>query len=549
MPTSDRGRAEGVQEHGERGGQVGLELAEPVERDERVRALGILRAFGIPHDRRDHVRSDASAMVELQHVERVVPLEQRPHQRTVVAVEGPDRQRPADVPPHHRIAERAPTTEPLDVGLQIGPAVGVKVDLLGARLTSRAVGLEEQLVDEEGEFGQLLHDASVGQPPRDAIGTARVWICDLRRYASRVRPGPVLVWLFVGCGSSVVATPTAAPNRAAPSACASPTVHGWTIASGDLSRLPEPFSEPIGDEELWSADFPSAADVRLRRVRLASAPPSRRPRHEWAWVAVVPETCGAFASVDGLWWPVEAYGPPMESSHCDHVVDAYEGGTGRLSRSRWFPRPERALVARCPLLFAPRGAELPPRAQAAITRWRRDFYYEWRLLEEPIEAALVAFSTGQDDVAAFFVERVLVAERGIASEFDSDIERDLLLRSIRALRDELARRESAGTTSTTVHGLLELAAHPDADGETISHREDPRFRSVVAEGSRALAELEACVANEAPRTRYVAADPHGRWQLVSHADLCRAARDEIVSGAPAHTWWDFAREHRAATGP
>lgn len=326
-------------------------------------------------------------------------------------------------------------------------------------------------------------------------------------------------------------------------------MHGWTIASGDLSQLPEPFSESIGDEELWPADFPSAADVRLRRVRLASAPPSVGPGHEWAWVAVVPETCGAFASVDGLWWPVEAYGPPTEPSACDSAVDAYEAGEGRLSRTRWFPAEDRALVARCPLLFVPRGAVLPPRAQAAVTRWRRDFYYEWPLLNEPIEAALIAFATRQDDLARYFVERVLVAERGITSEFDSDIERGLLLRPIRALRDELARRESADATSTTVHGLLELAAHPDADGETISHREDPRFRSVVAEGSRALAELEACVANEAPRTRYVAADPHGRWQLVSHADLCRAARDEIVAGAPAHTWWDFAREHRAATRP
>jgi hypothetical protein len=326
------------------------------------------------------------------------------------------------------------------------------------------------------------------------------------------------------------------------------TARGWTIASRDLSTLPEPSPDPIADDDLWFAEFPSAANVRLREVRLASAPPTRgdEPR-ELAWVAVLPETCAAFASVNGVWWPVDAYGPPIEPTACDRVVDVYEASTGRLSRTRWFSAADRALVARCPLLFAPRGAELPPRAQAAITRWRRDFYYEWPLLNEPIEAALIAFATTQDDLAAFFVERVLVAERGIASEFDSDIERDLLLRSIRALRDELARRGAVDITDTTVQRLLDVAAHPDADGETVSHREDPRFRAVVAEGSRAIAELDSCIEDEAPRSRYIAEDPHGRWQLVSHADLCRAARDEIVAGAPAQTWWDFAREYRAAT--
>lgn len=371
-------------------------------------------------------------------------------------------------------------------------------------------------------------------------------------YAPTVRSTVAALWFFVGCATPPAApiTPTSTAPRS--TECSHAAASGWTIPPRDLSRLPEPSLEPIVDDDLWFAAFPSAVEVRLREVRLAGAPPMRRDGSslpELAWVAVVPRTCAAFASVGGLWWPVEAYGPSIDPTACDQAVDAYEAGEGRLSRTRWFPAADRALVARCPLLFAPRGAVLPPRAQAAVTRWRRDFYYEWPLLNEPIEAALIAFATRQDDLAKFFVERVLVAERGIASEFDSDIERGLLLRPIRALRDELARRESAETTSTTVHGLLELAAHPDADGETISHREDPRFRSVVAEGSRALAELEACVANEAPRTRYVAADPHGRWQLVSHADLCRAARDEIVSGAPAHTWWDFAREHRAAMRP
>ncbi|MCB9614534.1 MAG: hypothetical protein H6722_19010 [Sandaracinus sp.] len=325
---------------------------------------------------------------------------------------------------------------------------------------------------------------------------------------------------------------------------------GWTIASGDVSRLPTPSPEPISDEELWRADYPSAQNVQLRRVRRAHAPQSSRcvgevvPRWEWGWVAVVPQTCGAFVSAYGVWWPVEAYGPPIEPTLCERFDEAYPWG---MDSDRWPSPRARALQRRCPLEFAPRGAVLPPRARAAVAARRREFDFGWTLLYPPIRAALLAFSKGDDAFASFVAERVVLAEASIAPTFEGPGRRDFLLIGLHGLREELARRPT-DTTTTSVRRLRDLAAHPGADDETVSHREDPRFRAVVAEGAQVLPELEACIADEGPRTRYVVTDAHHRWQLVPHADVCRAAREEILTGTPAYTWWDFARDFREAHG-
>ncbi|MCB9600909.1 MAG: hypothetical protein H6722_16445 [Sandaracinus sp.] len=351
--------------------------------------------------------------------------------------------------------------------------------------------------------------------------------------------------LLVGC-----VTPSPLPVAPAPRptshVCPGPGVDGWTLASGDVSRLPTPSWEPISEDELWRADYPSAQNVQLRRVRRAHVPESSRcvdqvPRWEWGWVAVVPETCAAFVSVYGVWWPVEAYGPPVEPTICERFDEAYPWGMD--SRRRPPPRA-RALRQRCPLEFAPRGAVLPPRARAAVAARRREYDFGWNLLRPPIRSAFLAFSQGDDAFASFVGEQAVLAESNIESELEGAIgERDLLMGPVRDLRDELARRPT-DTTSTSVRRLRDLAAHPGPNDETDSHREDPRFRAVVAEGSRVLPELEACIADEGPRTRYVVADPHRRWTLVPHADLCRAAREEILTGTPAYTWWDFARDFR-----
>lgn len=358
-----------------------------------------------------------------------------------------------------------------------------------------------------------------------------------------------LALALASCASAVQPVPTARREAAEVSSnvrrCAGSDARGWTPASGDVSRAPVPMFV-----DGWFTASPSASDVTLRLVRRAHCDGCEL---ELAWVALVPETCAAFAAVDAVWWPIAEYGPPIDATAaCERTAAALERHQRTFDELASLLHRGCIRTSRCPLVFVPGGASLGPRATALVARWRGEPFFGWWWLHGPLRAATSAYAGGDDRWAEYMLDAIQAANEGVEPSFSEGpaSARSLFEAVVRSLRKELHTRRSAQPpVSSVVAALRDLAAVPDDHGNTPSHRLDPRFIAVLRDGERAIPDLRQCIADEASLSRYVVTDFRGQWRVVKHADLCALAMEEILHGATPTPAWETAHEYREATRP